>query len=59
CTMVRMTTPFRCNVTVGTAFALYFYGDTASSIADLVTPLTDHDQSGRAQVSQLHTTLRC
>ncbi|EAB5056192.1 hypothetical protein D6I20_04155 [Salmonella enterica] len=55
CTMVRMITPFGGNVKVGTDFALYFYGDTASRIEDLVTTTTDHDQSGRVQVCPLNT----
>lgn len=41
CTMVRMITPFRGNLKVGTDFALsFFYGDTAKIIADFVTTTT-------------------
>ncbi len=37
---VRMITPFRGNLKVGTDFALSFYGDTAKIIADFVTTTT-------------------
>ncbi|EHY67594.1 hypothetical protein SEHO0A_04078 [Salmonella enterica subsp. houtenae str. ATCC BAA-1581] len=41
-----MITPFGGNVKVGTDFALYFYGDTASRIEDLVTTTTSMTNPG-------------